>query len=61
VVVRPNQKRMPSDSGRKLRQKQGDIKTRVRCNLIVVAWKDKQNINILTNVRCPLAEGGVCD
>jgi hypothetical protein len=59
-TVRPNLKVMPSDFGKKCRLKWGDIKTRVKCNLTAVAWKDKRHINILTNVHQPPAEGNVC-
>jgi hypothetical protein len=59
--VRPNRKGMPSDFGRKLILKRGDIKTRVKGDLTAVEWKDKQNFNILTNIHCPPAESNVCD
>jgi hypothetical protein len=61
-TVRPNQKGMPSEFGRKLRLKQGDIKTKVKGDLTTVVWKGKGNINMLTNMHCPPpAEGNFCD
>jgi hypothetical protein len=39
--VRPNRKGMPSDFGRKLILKQGDIKTGVKGDLTDVVWRDK--------------------
>jgi hypothetical protein len=42
-TVRPNKKGMPSDCGRKLRLRQGDIKTRVKGDLTAVTWKDILN------------------
>jgi hypothetical protein len=46
---------MPQDFGNKL--KWGGIKTRVRVNLTTAVWKDKRDVNMLTNVHCPPAEG----
>jgi hypothetical protein len=60
-TVRPNRKGMPRDFGTKLRPKQGDLKTRVRGNLTSMVWKDKRNVNMLTNVHRSLAEGNFCD
>jgi hypothetical protein len=48
---------MPNDSGRRLRLKQSDIKNRVKDDLTAVAWKDRQNMNILINMQCPAAKG----
>jgi hypothetical protein len=42
-TVRPHQKVVPSNFGRKLRLKQGDIKTRVKGDLTAAGWKDKQS------------------
>jgi hypothetical protein len=58
--VRPNQKVMPSDFGRKLRLKQGDIKTEVKTDLAAVACKGKQYTNVLTNMDHPQADGNIC-
>jgi hypothetical protein len=52
---------MPRDFGKKLRLKLGDIMPRVRDDLRVTVWKDKQNINMLTNMHHPPAEGNFCD
>jgi hypothetical protein len=60
-TVRSNQKETPSDFGRKLRLKQCDLKARVKGDLIAVAWKDKQNVNMLTNMYHSSAESNVCD
>jgi hypothetical protein len=40
-TVRPNQKVMPSDFGRKLRLKEGDIRSVVKGDLSGIAWKEK--------------------
>ena len=40
---------MAKSTGQKMELKQGDIKTRVSCNLTAMAWKDKQNVGILTD------------
>jgi hypothetical protein len=56
-TVRPDRKVMPSNSGRKLRLKWGGIKTMVKGDLIAAAWKDKQKVNIFTDMHCPPAEG----
>jgi hypothetical protein len=60
-TVRPNQKGMPTAFGRKLKLKQSDIKTRVKGDLRAVVWKDKQNVNILTDMHHHPAEGNFCD
>jgi hypothetical protein len=41
-TYRPNKKLMPSNFGRNLRLKLGDIKSRVKGNLIAVAWKKSE-------------------
>jgi hypothetical protein len=51
---------MPSDFGRKLILKWDDIKTKVKGDLKAVVWKDKQNVNMLTDMHSPAAEGNVC-
>jgi hypothetical protein len=60
-TVRPNRKGMPRDFGTKLRLKRGDLKTRVRGDLTSIVWKDKRNLNMLTNMHCSPAEGNFCD
>jgi hypothetical protein len=52
-TVRPNLKRMPYDFGKKPKLKRGD--------LIAILWKEKRNVNMLRNMRCPPAEGNFCD
>jgi hypothetical protein len=41
--------------------KQGGIKTRGRGNLTAMNWKDKQDINMLTNMQNPPVQGNFCD
>jgi hypothetical protein len=60
-TLRPNLKIMPNDSGRKLGLKRADTKTGVKEELAPVAWKDKRNINILTNMHSHPGGGDVCD
>jgi hypothetical protein len=60
-TIGQNQKGMPNDFERKFRLKWGDLKTRVRGDLTTIVWKDKRNINMLTNMHRPLAEGNFCD
>jgi hypothetical protein len=52
---------MPRDFGKKLNFKWGDIRTRVRCDLTAIVWKDKQNVNMLTNMHHPPSEDHFCD
>jgi hypothetical protein len=52
---------MPSDFWRKLRLNWGDKMTRVRGDWTAIAWKDKWNVNMLTNMHRPPAEGNFCD
>jgi hypothetical protein len=52
---------MPQDFRKNLKLKQGDIKTRVRRNLTAMIWKDKRDVNMLTNMHHPPAEGNFCD
>ena len=44
-TVTPNRKRMLKTSGQKMKQKQGDIKTRVKGNLTATVCKDKWEIH----------------
>jgi len=39
----------------------GVLKTKVKCNLIAKVQKDKQYVNILTNMRSPQLEDSFCD
>jgi hypothetical protein len=41
--------------------KSGDRKTKLKGNLRAIVWKDKQNVNILTNTHFPPLEGNFCD
>jgi hypothetical protein len=36
-------------------------KHRVRCDFRVIVWKDKRNVDMLTYVHCPPAEGNFRD
>jgi hypothetical protein len=52
---------MPSEFGKKFSLKRGDIKTKVKGDLASVVWKDKGNVNMLTNMHRPPAESNFCD
>jgi hypothetical protein len=58
-TVRQNQKGMPSEFGRELPLKQGDIKARVKADLTATVWKDKRNVNLLKNMHRPPREGNL--
>jgi hypothetical protein len=60
-TVRPNRKWMLKNSGHKMKMKSGDLKTKAKGNLTATVCKDKQNVNILTNVHSPPLEGNFCD
>ena len=48
-TVRPNRKDMPSDfRPKKLKLTKGDIRVRTRGNLTTLAWKDRQDVYMLT-------------
>jgi hypothetical protein len=44
---------MMKNFGHKMKWKRGDIKIKVKSNLTATVWKDKQNVNILTNMHYP--------
>jgi hypothetical protein len=46
---------------KKLKLKQCYIKTWVRGDVTAIVWRDKRDINILTNMHHPPAEGNFCD
>jgi len=53
---------MPSDFGpKKLKLPKGDIRVRTRGNLNTLAWKDRRDVYMLTNVDPPSDEGNFCD
>jgi hypothetical protein len=52
---------MPQKFRKNLKLKWGDIKTRVRGNITAIIWKDKRDVNILTNMYHPSEEGNFCD
>jgi hypothetical protein len=61
-IVRPNRKDMPSDFGpKKLKMTKGDIRVRTRGNLTALAWKDRRDVYMLTNMDLPSEEGNYCD
>jgi len=61
-AVLPNRKDMPSDfRPKKLKLTKGDVQVRTRGNLTVLAWKDRRDVYMLTNMDPPPEEGNFCD
>ena len=61
-TVQPNRKDKPSDfRTKKLKLTKGDVRVRTRGNLTALAWKDRQDIYMLTNMDPPPEEGNFCD
>jgi len=61
-TVRPNRKDMPSDiRPKKLKLTKGNIRVRIRENLTALAWKDRRDVYLLTNMDPPPEEGNLCD
>ena len=60
-AVRPNRKVMPKNFRHKMKIKRGDLKTKVQGNLTATVWKNKQNVNIQTNLHSPPLEDNFCD
>jgi hypothetical protein len=61
-TVRPNRKEMSSDFGpKKLNLRKGNVRVRTRGNLTALAWKDRRDVYILTNMDSPPEEGNFCD
>ena len=58
---RPNRKGVLKNFGHTMKVKSGDLKTKLKGNLRAILWKDKQNINILTNMHSQPLEGSFCD
>ena len=58
---RPNRKGMLKNFGHTMKVKSGDLKTKLKGNLRAIVWKDKQNVNILTNMHSSPLEGSFCD
>jgi hypothetical protein len=53
---------MPSDFGtKKLKLTKGNERVRTRGNLTVLAWKDRRDVYMLTNMDPPPEEGKFCD
>ena len=60
--MRLNRWGMPKDLKHKtLRLKPGDIRVRTRGDLIAVVWRDKRDVNMLTNIHDPPSEGNFWD
>jgi len=61
-TVRLNRRGMPKDLKHKtLRLKRGDIRVRTRGDLTAVAWRDKRDMGMLTNIHDPSSEGNFQD
>jgi hypothetical protein len=60
-TVRPNRKGMLKNFEHTMKLKSSDLKTKLKGNLRAILWKDKQNVNILTNTHSPPLEGNFCD
>lgn len=54
-TVRPNIKGIPKNFGQEMKLKWGDTTT------TAIVWKEKRNVNILTNMHSPPARGNFCD
>jgi hypothetical protein len=53
---------MPSDFGpKKLKMTKGDVGVRTRGNFTALAWKDRRDVYLLTNMDPPPEEGNFCD
>jgi hypothetical protein len=44
-----------------MKLKCGGIKTKVSNNFTAIVWREKRNVNILTNMHSPPARGNFCD
>jgi hypothetical protein len=61
-TVWPDRKDMPPDFGpKKLKLKRGDVRVRTRGNLTTLAWKDRRDLYMLTNMDPPPPEGNFCE
>jgi hypothetical protein len=61
-TVKPDRKDMPPDFGqKKLKLKRGDVRVRTRGNLTALAWKDRRDVYMLTNMDQPPPEGNFCE
>jgi len=59
-MVQPNRKDMPLDCGPKqLKLKRGDVRVQTRGGLTTLVWKDRQVVDMLTNMD-PIP-GNFCD
>ena len=58
--VRPNRKGMPENLEHKMQLKRGNLKNKVKGNLTARVWKEKRNVNVLTNMHSPLLDGNFC-
>jgi len=61
-TVWQNRKGMPQDLQPKTTKlKRQDIRVRTRVDLMVILWRDKRDVCMLTNIRNALAEGNLCN
>jgi hypothetical protein len=60
-TVRPNRKGMLKNFGHEMKMKRRDLETELKGNLRAIAWKDRQNANILTNMHSTPIKGNFCD
>jgi hypothetical protein len=44
-----------------MKLKRDDLKTKVKGNMTAIVWKDRRNVNILTNMHSATLEGNFCD
>ena len=54
-------KGMMDDRSKTPKLKQGDITIRKNCNMTAVVWKNKHDVQVLTNIHDPPAESNFCD
>jgi hypothetical protein len=46
---------------KELKLKKGDVRDRARGGLAALVWKDRREVDMLTNMEPPLAKGNFCD
>jgi len=49
------------DFGHKMKLNRGVLKTKAKSNLTAIVRKDKQYVNMLTNMHSPQLQGSFCD
>jgi hypothetical protein len=60
-TTRQNCKGMPDFRSKTLKLKWGDSRVRTSGDMTAVIWKDKHNVNMLTNIHYLPTEGNFCD